>query len=114
MESFLGYPHYLRTLPFALVPKYATEECYCSQLMIFLLLVAVGRQAQDMAPGLHIRSHTETAAPPETTDRTSCPTVKPEVDTATFESLDIRVGLIVSVRNLFEFLLHDFALQNCC
>lgn len=61
-----------------------------------------GRQAQDMAPGLYIRSHTETAAPPETTDRTSCPAVKPEVDTATFESLDIRVGLITDAKPVHD------------
>lgn len=45
---------------------------------------------------LVVRAHTETAEVPETTDRVACPAVKPEVDAAVFQSLDIRVGLIVS------------------
>jgi len=44
----------------------------------------------------HVRAHTETAEVPETTDRVDCPAVKPEVDPAVFDSLDVRVGLIVS------------------
>lgn len=59
-------------------------------------LNADGLQRRKTALGLHVRGHTETAEVPETTDRVACPAVKPEVDPSVFESVDIRVGLIVS------------------
>ncbi|BBN11691.1 hypothetical protein MPTK1_5g14020 [Marchantia polymorpha subsp. ruderalis] len=43
-----------------------------------------------------IRSHQETAE--VAVSRTACPAVKPEVDVSTFESLDIRVGLITDAK----------------
>jgi len=46
----------------------------------------------------HVRAHTETAEVPETTDRVDCPAVKPEVDPAVFDSLDVRVGLITDAK----------------
>ena len=59
-------------------------------------LNAEGLQRRKSALGLHVRGHTETAEVPETTDRVACPAVKPEIDPSVFESVDVRVGLIVS------------------
>lgn len=60
----------------------------------------MGLQRRVNSPGLHIRAHTETAEVPETTDRVACPAVKPEVDPSIFESVDVRVGLIVSTSHI--------------
>jgi len=61
-------------------------------------LKSEGLQCRRNAVGLQVRGHTETAEVPETTDRVACPAVKPEVDPAVFQSLDIRVGLITDAK----------------